>query len=295
MQRTMNDKALDTSEIKVGYIDLREVVEEKSPGLYDKIPGFVIRYLRKIAHIDDINALMQRANGKVGLEFSTLLMEEFGVSVTTQGLENIPKEGRILFASNHPLGGFDGMALFHAVIPIRQNLIFQVNDFLMYLENMRRYFIPVNKLGSNASNVRRLEMAYRGDDTLLIFPAGLCSRKNKGEICDLEWKKTFVTKAKHTKRDIIPVFISGHNSRRFYRIARWRKFFGIRFNIEMMYLVDEAYRLKDKNIRIIFGKPIPWTVFDNRYRDVEWAQRVKNHVYRLEKNPNAEFSVDKEV
>lgn len=273
-------------------MDLKEIINGKSPGLYEKLPRFVTRYVSKILHIDEMNAYLKRAKGKEGLDFAKITLEEFGVTVNPQGIENIPKEGRILLCSNHPLGGFDGMALFYVVSQIRENVLSPANDFLLYLKNMEKHFIPIAKIGSNKANIKSLDNAFNSDNTIIYFPAGLCSRKIKGEIRDLKWHKTFITRSKRSKRDVIPVFMAGRNSRRFYNLARIRKFLGLKFNVEMLYLVDEAYNLREKNIKMIFGKPIPYSTFDKRYRDNVWAEKVKSHVYDLSKNPDAIFTVE---
>ena len=127
---------------------------------------------------------------------------------------------------------------------------------------------------------------------MLFFPAGLCSRKQKDGICDLEWKKSFITKARAHKRDIIPCYINGRNSDWFYNLARIRTFFGIKANIEMLYLVDEMFKQRDKEIVITFGKPISYTIFDKKKTDLSWAQILKTHVYSLEKNSNSLFVTD---
>lgn len=286
MQETSGEKSVEQ---EVYSIDLRDVVETKKEGLYDKIPRFLRRYLKKIVHIDLLNNLFIKAQGRRGIDFAEMLIEDFNASVTTTGLENVPKDGRVMIVGNHPLGGFDGVTLFWAVGQRRKDILIPANDFLMYLENMRENFLPINKVGSNSANVRNLEMAFRGDDAIIMFPAGICSRKQDGVICDLEWKKTFVTKARNNQRDVVPVYIYGQNSKRFYRLAKIRKFLKIKFNIEMMFLVDEAYMLKDKNIKMVFGKPIPYSVFDKRHNDREWAQKVKDHVYKIKDDPDVIF------
>jgi putative hemolysin len=161
----------------------------------------------------------------------------------------------------------------------------------MNLENLKELFIPINKHGSNAGNVRQIDETYASNKAVLYFPAGLCSRKKHGQICDLEWKKSFITKTKAHKRDIIPTHIDGRNSAWFYNLARYRSKLGIKANIEMLYLVDEMFKQKNKNINIVFGKPIPYTVFDKRFTDLAWAQKLKAHVYQLGSNPYATFSV----
>jgi len=193
-------------------------------------------------------------------------------------------------AANHPLGGLDGMALMWAVGKVRKDIVFPVNDLLMNLDNLKELFIPINKHGSNAGNVRLIDETYASEKAILYFPAGLCSRKGKGGICDLEWKKSFIAKTRVHQRDIIPAFIEGRNSEWFYNLARWRSRLGIKANIEMLYLVDEMYKQRNKDIYITFGKRIPYTEFDRRYKDLAWAQILKHHVYSLSKNPEAAFS-----
>jgi putative hemolysin len=138
--------------------------------------------------------------------------------------------------------------------------------------------------------LRIINETFASDVSVLYFPAGLVSRKQKhGIIKDLEWKKTFISYAKKYKRNIVPAFIEGRNSNFFYNLANFRKRIGIKQNIEMLYLVDEFYKQKDKCLGIYFGKPINYTVFDKRFTDLEWAGKVKEHVYELKQNNSKEF------
>jgi len=181
------------------------------------------------------------------------------------------------------------MALMWVIGKIRKDIVFPVNDLLMNIPNLKDLFIPINKHGSNASNIRIIEDTFASDKAMLYFPAGLCSRKQKDGICDLEWKKSFITKARTHKRDIIPCFINGRNSDWFYNLARIRAFLRIKSNIEMLYLVDEMYKQRDKEIVITFGKPISYTIFDKQKTDLSWAQILKSHVYSLQRNRNSLF------
>jgi putative hemolysin len=162
----------------------------------------------------------------------------------------------------------------------------------MNIPNLTGLFIPINKVGSNAGNVRIIDNTFASDKAMLYFPAGLCSRKQKNAICDLEWKKSFITRSRSHKRDIIPCFINGRNSGWFYNLARIRAFLGIKANIEMLYLVDEMFRQRDKEIVITFGKPISYTIFDKKKTDLAWAQKLKNHVYDLGENKENSFIAD---
>ncbi|MDP4289478.1 MAG: 1-acyl-sn-glycerol-3-phosphate acyltransferase [Bacteroidota bacterium] len=273
-------------------IDVEKVFQAKSPRLARKIPLFIYNYLKRVVHQDDINEAIRRFGKLQGLDFVHAILDYMGVNITHEGIENIPVEGRFIIASNHPLGGLDGMALMQEVGKVRRDIVFPVNDLIMNIPNLLPLFIPINKHGSNSQNITIMNETFASDKAILYFPAGLCSRKQHGKILDLEWKKTFVSKARTYQRDIIPVHINGRNSDWFYNLANWRKRLGIKANIEMLYLVDEMYKQNNKNINIIFGKPIPWTIFDNRYPDLVWAQKVKKHVYNLENNISAILDVN---
>src|ERR1035437_2015010 len=273
-------------------IDVEKVFHDKSPRIASKIPQFVYNYLKKIIHQDTLNEAISRFDDQLGLEFVNSILGFMGVNITYEGLENIPAEGKYIFASNHPLGGLDGLALMKVAGMVRKDIVFPVNDLLMNVPNLQPLFIPINKHGSNSQNLMLMNDTFASDKAILYFPAGLCSRKQNNKILDLEWKKTFITKARAFKRDIIPVHINGRNSEWFYNLANWRKRLGIKVHIEMHYLVDEMYKQNNKNINITFGQPISWTIFDNRFPDLVWAQKVKKHVYGIENNISAIFDVN---
>ena len=206
----------------------------------------------------------------------------FGVTVSHEGLENLPSSGGCIVVSNHPIGGLDGMALLQVIGEKRRDARFMVNDLLMNIRNLEDLFIGVNKHGKNqAQTLAEIDSVFAGSGVMAIFPAGLVSRKNHGIIRDLTWKKTFVTKAKQYNRLIIPVHISGRNSDFFYNLARWRNLLGIRANIEMFYLMDEMYHQLGKNLHLKFGHPIPPDRLSPQLSDHAWAQKIKEHIYNL--------------
>lgn len=272
-------------------IDLEGIIRKKSPKLYRYLPRFVIGWLKRLLHIDEMNAHLWRGRNKMGIDFATFTLDYYGCRVSVSGLENLPTSGRYILVANHPLGGLDGMAIISRIGAVRQDILFPVNDFLMALPNLRPVFVPIDKTGRNLSQQRLLKEAFDSDNLLLYFPAGLCSRRQKdGQIRDEVWKKTFVVKARETQRDIIPVYVDGKNSRFFYNFAYWRKRLGIKVNLEQLFLVNEMYKQKGHEIRLTIGKPIDKAVFEERHlRDSAYAQAVKNHVYRLKTEPQAEF------
>lgn len=274
----------------VKFIDLEKVIAGKSERLLRLMPRFLLSYLKRVVHQDQLNDILNRHRTLYGHDFLEAIFKDFGVNIVVKGDKNLLLTERFVVVSNHPLGGLDGMALMWAVGRKKPDIATPVNDFLMHLPNLKPLFIPVNKHGSNATNIAVFDETFASDKTVVYFPAGLCSRKINGEILDLEWKKTFLSKARKSKRDILPVHISGKNSSFFYNLANLRKFLRIKANIEMLYLVDEMFGQKNKDIVITFGKPVPLEVFDKRHNDRDWAALLRKHVYKLEKNPETTFN-----
>jgi putative hemolysin len=272
-------------------VDVKAVFYKKNPKVARLIPGLVFRFLKSIIHEQEINKILPKISHLKGLEFIRAGLDLLEINIQTYGKEHIPRTGRYIFVANHPLGGPDGLAFAKEVGDIHPRLKFIVNDILLNLENLKPIFIPVNKHGKQSTEyVRQIEETYRSDYHILNFPAGLCSRKIKGRIVDLEWHKSFINKARAHQRDIIPVHISGKNSNIFYNFAKLRVFLGIKNNIEMFLLPHEMFKQKDKGIVITFGKPISYRQLDKKYTPKQWAEIIKEHVYQLEKDKNSSFN-----
>lgn len=239
-------------------IDIEKVLASKAPKLAKKLPRFLLRYLMRIVHQEEINQILAKHGELPPIEFIRAALSDMGVTYTVHGMENVPTEGRYIFASNHPFGGMDGVILAQAIAAHLGGDVRSIsNDLLLFVEPLRPLFLPVNKHGRQSREAARVfEETFASDIPIQTFPAGLCSRRIKGQITDLEWRPSFVKKAIQHKRDIVPVFVEGKLSNRFYRIANWRKFFGIKVNIEMLYLVDEMFKQKGKYISIHVGQPI---------------------------------------
>ncbi len=270
-------------------INIEKVLLDKSPLAYKLMPSFLINYLKRIIHQDEFNDHLTRHEALEGIDYIKAALAEINVKVEIIGLENLPQEGRYIVASNHPLGGLDGIALMLAVSKKRKDIVFPVNDILMNVKNLKPLFIPINKHGSNAENIKIINDTFASDKIVCYFPFGLVSRRKNGKIMDLEWKSTFITKAKRFKRDIIPTHIEGQNSNFFYNLSNIRKALGIKINIEMLYLVNEMYKQKNSTLKITFGKPIPYSTFDKSRTKNEWAEVMREFSYKLSKNPNAQF------
>lgn len=262
------------------HVDIKKVLQTKAPKLYKYMPGFVLNYIIRKLHQDDINLGINKHEHFFGHDFNKAGLDYVGAKVKWSGLENIPETGKVIIAANHPLGGLDGMALIHAVSNVRKDTVFFVNDILKNLENYGDLFVGVNKVGNSSSSALKVVVdEYSTEKAILVFPAGLVSRMQNGKIKDLEWKKSFVAKAMQYGSPIIPTFIHGQNSKFFYNFAKWRKRLGIKANIEMFFLPDEMFSATNKDIHIQFGPPIAASILDDSRSQREWAQIVKAYIY----------------
>lgn len=263
-------------------IDIENIIRKKSPNLLKLLPGFILRYLKRILHEKDVNDFIRAHQNDSPIDFCNSVITSFNIHIDYEGLDNIPKDGGAILAMNHPWGGMDAMALVTVLQKKRTDVKFIVNDVLLFLENLRPIFVGVNKLGKNAvKSLKEVEQTFMGNELLCIFPAGLVSRKRKDKVVDLKWKKTFITRSIKHRKTIIPVYINGELTNFFYRLSNIRKKIGIKSNIEMLYLVNELYKQHNQKIKITFGSPINASTFDASKTHQEWADYVKDKVYQL--------------
>lgn len=268
-------------------IDLQAIIKSRLPQNKSKfIPTFLIRMLEKLVCQEELNGILNRTFPHEGVAFACAALDDLNITVDAIGIENIPSTGRFIFASNHPLGGLDGIALIKVIGGIYgdENFRFLVNDMLMNVRPLKNVFLPINKYGAQGRSAAvQINQVYESDKQMIIFPAGLVSRKQKGgEIKDLQWQKAFIVKAIEYQRDIIPVFFEGFNSPFFYNFAKWRKCSGLKFNIEQALLPSELCKSKGKHFRIHIGEPISWqSLVDSKKTPMQLATDVKEIVYNI--------------
>lgn len=267
--------------------DIRAILKSKAPKA--KVPDFLIRYLKRITHVKEMNAFLRKYPDKQNYEFIDLVIaEELGCSASITGTEHIPTDDRpVIFVSNHPLGGLDGMIIaqmIHRSRPNSRELKVIVNELLMFMEPIAGLWAPVSKTSRlSREQAMQQQQMWQSQTDVLTFPAGACSRlqriNRQWVIQDLEWHKNFVQRAREYQRDVVPVYFEGRNSRFFYILALLRKWLGIKLNIEMLYLVNEMYGARGKHFRVHVMPPIPYTTFDNSRTPAQWAEYVKHIVY----------------
>ncbi len=268
-------------------IDIDKILKDKMGAKAKYVPVFLVNWLKRVVHQDQVNAFLWESRDKTGTEWLEACVTYLDMTLEVRGRENLPdpNDGRLYtFVSNHPLGGEDGVAL-GAIIGRHYDSRFRylVNDLLMNLPGLAPLCIPINKTGHQARNFPQMvEAGFQSDNHMLMFPAGLCSRRKNGIIRDLPWKKTFISKSVQYQRDVVPIHFSGQNSRFFYRLANFSDRF-LPFNLAMIFLVDEMYKNVHKSFAVTIGKPIPWQTFDKTKSPMEWAKFVQDKVYNLSK------------
>ncbi len=263
-------------------IDIDKIVRSRAGSKARFIPRFVTRWLERFIHQDFINSYL--IEGRTGVDFCEGVIDKLGVTIDVEGRDNLPSGTRPdTFVSNHPLGAIDGVTLGAIIGRAYDGRVkYLVNDLLMNLKGLAPLCVPINKLGGQSRNLpRQIDEAFRSDNHIIMFPAGLCSRLIDGQIHDIEWGKTFIQKSVQYQRDVVPIHFIGENSPRFYRIAKWCKRLGIKFNLAMPLLPDEMYRSRGRHYTVRIGRPIPYQTFNSSRTAYEWAQWVQDEVYKL--------------
>lgn len=268
--------------VSTKFFDLEKVIFEKNPTLSKWLPGPILGWLKRLVHENEVNIFIEKNGHLRDHEFVQAVLDEVGVKIEVRGLEHIPLTGGVIVAANHPLGGLDGVGLMKAVGQRRPDIRFIVNDILMAMTGFGSLFVGVNKHGANSRDgLRLMDETFASENCTLFFPAGLVSRRQNGVIRDLDWHKSFISKAVQHRRPVVPCFISGRNSDWFYNLYSWRKKLGVKANIEMAWLVDEIYRQRNQTIRFQFGPAILPDHFTKEKTHAEWAAWLKENVYRL--------------
>lgn len=274
------------------HIDLASSIKESDSEFLKKLPAFVVRLLERIIKQDELNYVIEKYKDCQGADFHRSIIKEFNITLEVSGIENLPEKEKCFFLSNHPFGIVDGLILTKTVIEKYGTFKAIGNESFRFVPNLRPYIALVNPYGmSSKSYVTELEKVYRSNVAITHFPAGIVSRRINGKIQDREWQKSFITRSISCERDIVPFFFHGRNSNIFYGINIIRRALGIKTNIELALLPRELFLKRNKTVKLTIGKPIPWQKFDTSQTHVQWAQKVREHVYKMkaENGANLDF------
>ena len=264
------------------YINLKKSIRESDSKLLKRLPGFVINILKRIIKQTQINELIHNHKDKEGVDFSPSVLQELNIKMNIEGYENMPENGKCFFVANHPFGIVDGLMLLSIVGQKYGNLKAIGNELFILIPPLRPVIAAVNVFGRNHKEyILELDKVYNSNVPIAHFPAGLVSRIKNKKVKDSEWQKSFIPKAVKCKRDVVPIYFEGRNSRHYYAICMFRKIFRIKVNIELMLLPRELFNKRNKTMNIVIGKPISHSLFDKTKSPKQWAEHIKEEVYKL--------------
>jgi len=266
----------------IRVIDTGKIVKSAESVFIRSLPGFIVNLIRKFICEDEINKVISDNIDKSGVPFINGVLNDWKINVEVRGETNIPPEGRFIFVSNHPVGALDALSLFSMIYRYFPDVVTPANEMLGYIPNMKPVILGINVFGRNSrETAQKISSLFESDTQIIFFPSGEVSRRSKGIIRDPVWFKTFITKAVASGRDIIPVHISGRNSDFFYFIANLRKFLGIKTYLETMLLPGEMIKQRNSTFILTVGRVIPYTAITSERTPQQWAQYIKEIVYRL--------------
>lgn len=270
------------------HVDVEAVVNQRLPRYRRLIPRWAINWLKRTICQDELNGILERTRGTRNAQFCGAVLRDLNVRYTAGGILPDPAKPKVIIVCNHPLGALDGITMIHwAAATYGPDVHFIVNDILTAVKPLEDVFLPVNLYGRQSRHSTiDIEAVFRSDSPIIMFPAGLVSRKrSSGLIRDLKWHKMFVNKAIEYHRDVIPVYFDARNSPFFYNFAKFRRKIGLRFNFEMMYLPREIFRSRDASFRLIVGDTIPWQSLEGGRKASRQAQKIKKIIYNLSNQP----------
>lgn len=266
---------------------LLDVEKVLGPKLMKKLPRFAVNFFKRRIHQDEINDCIMHAEHYKGAGFFDEALNYVGITFKIRGEENLDPGKKYLFAGNHPLGGPEALIIGSVFRRIYgDGFKVPVNHLLANLKPLKEFFVPVRVYGSNRNRELGEQIAdmFSSDYQVLVFPAGMCARKIKGKVTEMPWKKMFITQSRKFERDVVPIHISGFNSRRFFFFTKLSTFLKLKFNLGMIFLVDELFNKKGQEFVVTFGKPVPYTTFDKTKTDLQWAAEIKDQVEALSKD-----------
>lgn len=278
-----NNQNNNNSEITYQQLDIEQIIRNQENKIVKNFPKFIINRLKKSFHEIEINEILKKIHDKYGLDFVNGVVENLNYKIISYNKELLPYKGKFILAGNHPFGGADFGAAIALLSKKYKKIKLVANEMFLHVENAKEIFLPVSILKRNEKGkMDKIDKSLSDDDTqILIFPAGKVARKIKGKMDDGFWHRSFIRNAIMFKRDIIPFFVAGENSKKFYRWSKLRKLLGIKANLEFFLLPGEVFKKRNATIEIAFGKPIPYTTFDDSKTHLEWAQEVKKIVYGI--------------
>jgi len=225
---------------------------------FGRLFRFVTPILDKLLGISRLRCLYHEHQfaGLAPQQFTQKLLDVLTVKVVggDQLLAKIPDKGRFIVVCNHPYGMIEGVVIAHLLSSKRSDTKIMANVGLQLFQEIADYFIFANPLKTNSAiNTLAIKQSFQhlqNDGVLVLFPAGRVSfyHADKQRIADGEWNRLAIQLAAKTNSPILPVFISGNNSRLFYLLGR------IYYRFRLLMLIRELLKLQQHEIALSASK-----------------------------------------
>ena len=238
---------------------IHQLISERNPWLLKDtlLSKAVYKILKKYLKFDETVFVGEHIQSMSGQEAFNWLGSEYTSNCSVEGLENIPRDGRFLIVSNHPMGAADAIVLYHQIYPVRNDLFFFANELFVYLLGaFHDLLAPVvwNKEkethSANKVTLERLAVFFEDNRAGIIFPSGRLSKLTMFGLWDRPWEKTPIALAKKYNFPLIPVYVEGKNSWFFYFASYLNK------QLRDVSQLNELFNKRDVKMSIKVGKPV---------------------------------------
>lgn len=266
--------------------DLKSIIEAKSPGFFEKWPGFIsmtlLRTLERLVHIKELQDFFAQHGEKRNWEFIDAVFEflDFSYLADEGALQRIPAEGRLICVANHATGPLDGLVLLHMIGRVRQDVKIVLTDLLAELEQLGDLFLLYDQYASKLQkkNILAIRKSLMEEQTVIFFPAGGVTKLSWHGLREADWMAGPITLAHKYDVPILPVHLQARNSLIYYLSAK------IHHNFSTLLLAHEMFGKRSIRVPVTIGDLIPASQLQDEHFDaVAHAQRLKDVVYQLGK------------
>lgn len=201
------------------------------------------------------------------------------VKVEAQGLERVPKRGRLILVANHPAGIADGLAVYEALKDTRPDMIFFANrDALRVAPGLEDLIIPVEWIeekrtrADSRETLRRAIEAFKDERCVVIFPSGRLAKRVGLKLRERPWLETPVSFSRKFNAPIAPLHITGRNSILYYLLDL------VSEELKNMTLFRELINKRNAKYKLCFGAPIDAAAFADPKQDQAATRALQRYV-----------------
>jgi len=217
----------------------------------------IFNFLSKYLRIKESIYVGDHIQSMSGSEAFIWLGETYTKMCEIDGLDNIPKKGKCLIVSNHPMGPADAVALYHSVSKVREDAFFFANEIFVYLlgafDNMMAPVVwdqETQLHTATKKTIERMRTFFSEERIGILFPSGRLSKFTLFGLKERAWQKTPLSIAERHECLLVPAYIVGRNSWFFYFASVINK------QLRDVTQLNELLNKKNKKIKIIIGKPV---------------------------------------